>query len=259
MVKVEIVKVDVPAKKAQKMTDHVAEEKPFHVFLNKNHYATIFCSPSNLKELAVGHLLSEGIAKSVEDIDEISFKGKGVCHVKLKANIDLEKRLKFLTHFSRALFSACGSTSPYDSGKLPKITSKLKVKAEVILNNVNRLNSIAKTFRKTGGVHAAAIYKSNGDLVGFAEDVGRHNAVDKAIGIAALKKTDFDECFLALSGRLTGDIVLKAVRTGLPLISSLAAAVDSGISVAKEANLTLVGFVRGRRMNVYSFSERVAM
>jgi len=259
MLKVEIVKVDVSAKKSQKMTDYVAEEKPLHIFLNKTRYVTIFCSPSNLKELAVGHLLSEGIVKSVEEIDEIGFRGKGVCYVKLKGSIDLEKRLKLVTHFSRVIFSACGSTSPYDSGKLPKITSNLKVKAEVILDSINRLNSIAKTFRKTGGVHAAAIYKSNGDLVVFAEDVGRHNAVDKAIGIAALKKTDFDECFLALSGRLTGDIVLKAARTGLPLISSLAAAVDSGISVAKEANLTLVGFVRGRRMNVYSFSERVAM
>ena len=260
MLKVKIVKVDVSAKKFQKMADYVAQEKPLHIFLNKTHYAIIFCSPSNLKELAVGHLLSEGIVKSFEEIDEINFKGEEVCRVKLKADIDLEKRLKLLNPFSRVILSACGSSSPYEySGRLPKITSNLKVKAEVILNGVNRLNSIAETFRKTGGVHAAAIYKSDGNLVAFAEDVGRHNAVDKAIGIAALKKTDFDECFLALSGRLTGDIVLKAVRTGLPLISSLAAAVDSGISVAKEANLTLVGFVRGRRMNVYSFSERVAM
>jgi FdhD protein len=260
MLKVEIIKVDVSAKKFQKMTDYVAEEKPLHIFLNKTHYATIFCSPSNLKELAAGHLLSEGIVKLVEEIDEISFKGEGVCRVKLKANIDLEKRLKLLTPFSRVILSACGSSSPYKyCGKLPKITSNLKVKAEVILNSVNRLNSVAKIFRKTGGVHAAAIYKGDGKLLAFAEDVGRHNAVDKTIGIAALNKTDFSTCFLALSGRLTGDIVLKAARTGLPLISSLAAAIDSGISVAKETHLTLAGFVRGRRMNVYSFPERVAL
>ena len=258
MVKVKIVKVDVPAKRFQKMTDYVAEEKPLQIFLNKNHYATIFCSPSNLKELAVGHLLSEGVVKSVEDIDGISFKGKRVCHVKLKANIDLKKRLKFLNHFSRVIFSACGSSLPYEySGKLPKITSNLKVKAEVILNSVNRLNSIAETFRKTGGVHAAAIYKSSGDLVAFAEDVGRHNAVDKAIGIEALNKSDFSECFLALSGRLTGDITLKAARAGLPIVASLAAATDSGIAVAKEVGLTLIGFVRGKRMNIYNFPARI--
>jgi FdhD protein len=260
MLKVEIVKVDVSAKKFQKMTDYVAEEKPLHIFLNRTYYATIFCSPLNLKELAVGHVLSEGIVKSIEEIDEIRLKKKGVCQVRLKSNVDLEKRLKLSKPFSRVILSACGDLSPYQySGRLPKITSNLKVEAEVILNGVNRLNSIAETFRKTGGVHAAAIYKGDGKLWAFAEDVGRHNAVDKAIGIAALKKTDFSTCFLALSGRLTGDIVLKAARTGLPLISSLAAAIDSGISVAKETHLTLAGFVRGRRMNVYSFSERVAL
>jgi len=258
MLKVEIVKVDVSAKKSQKMTDYVAEEKPHYIFLNKTHYATIFCSPTNLKELAVGHMLAEGIVKLVEEIEEIRLKQGGACHVTLKSNIDLEKRLKLLKPFSRVILSACGSPSPYQySGRLPKITSRLKVKAEVILNSVNCLNSIAETFRKTGGVHAAAIYKSDGNLLAFAEDVGRHNAVDKVIGIAALNKTDFGECFLALSGRLTGDIVLKVASVGIPIIASLAAAIDSGIALAKDADLTLIGFVRGKRMNIYNFPERI--
>jgi FdhD protein len=260
MVKVEIVKIDVSTKKAQKMTDHVAEEKPLHIFLNGTHYATIFCSPSKWKELAVGHLISEGILKTIEEIKEVRLKKKGVCNVTLKPSINLEKRLKLLKPFSRVILSACGSSSPYQySGKLRKITSNLKVKAEVILNCVNRLNSIAETFRKTGGVHAAAIYKSDGNLIAFAEDVGRHNAVDKAIGIGALNKTDFDECFLTLSGRLTGDIVLKAARVGIPIVASLAAAVDSGITIANDIGLTLIGFVRGKRMNIYTFSERILL
>jgi len=254
----EIIKVDVSAKKAQKIKDYVAEEKPLHIFLSRTHYVTILCSPSNLKELAVGHALSEGIIKTVEEIEKINFKGEGVCHVKLKANIDLEKRLKLSKHFSSIIFSACGSPSPYQpSPRLPKIKSNLKVKAETILNCVSRLNSIAETFRKTGGVHAAAIYKADGNLVTFAEDIGRHNAVDKVIGIGALNKTDFSECFLALSGRLTRDIVLKAARVGLPIVASLAAAIDSGITVAKDVDLTLIGFVRGRRMNIYNFPDRI--
>jgi FdhD protein len=254
----EIVKVDVSAKKVQKIKDYVTEEKPLHIFLNRIHYATILCSPSNLKELAVGHTLSEDIIKTVEEIEKINFKGEDVCHVKLKPNIDLEKRLKLSKHFSRIIFSACGSPSPYQpSPRLPKIKSDLKVKAEIILNCVNSLNFIAETFRKTGGVHAAAIYKSDGILVALAEDVGRHNAVDKVIGIGALNKTDFSECFLALSGRLTGDIVLKAARVGLPVVASLAAAIDSGIAIAKDVGLTLIGFVRGKRMNIYNFPERI--
>jgi len=258
LVEVEIVKIDVSAKKAQKTSDYVAEEKLFHIFLNKTHYATIFCTPSNLKELAIGHILSEGIVKSLEEIKDIHLKEANVCHVKLKPNIDLEKRLKLSKPFSRVILSACGSPSSYQySGRLPKITSNLKVKAEVILNCVNRLNSLSGIFRKTGGVHAAAIYKGDGNLVAFAEDVGRHNAVDKVIGIGALNKTDFGECFLALSGRLTGDIVLKVARVALPIAASLAAAIDSGITVAKDVDLTLIGFVRGKRMNIYNFHERI--
>lgn len=255
---VEIVKIDVSAQKATKMEDYVAEEEPLHIFLNKAYYATIMCSPSNLKEMVVGHLLSEGIIKTLEEIEEIKFKDEEACQIRLKSDIYIEKRLKILKLFSRIITSTCGTPPAYSySGKLPKIKSKLKVKAETILKSVKNLNAIAETFRKTGGVHAAAIYKANGELVAFAEDVGRHNAVDKAIGMASLNKTDFSECFLALSGRLTGDIVLKAARVNIPITASLAAAIDSGITIAKDVGLTLIGFVRGKRMNIYSFPERI--
>lgn len=258
MLEVDITKIDVSTKKAQRTTDRVAEEKPLHIFLNKTHYATIFCSPSNLKELSVGHVLTEGIVKSVDEIEQIRLKDDDTCSVKLKPIVDLQKRLKFFQPFSRVILSACGSTAPYKfSGKFPKIVSDLHVEAEVILNCVGRLNFVAETFRKTGGVHVAAMYKRDGTLVAFAEDVGRHNAVDKVIGICVLNKTNFGRCFLSLSGRLTGDIVLKAARMSIPIVASLAAAIDSGITIAKNFDLTLVGFVRGKRMNVYSFPERI--
>jgi FdhD protein len=257
MFKVKIVRVEVSAGKALETTDDVAQEKPFYIFLNRTHYATIFCSPSNLKELAVGHALSEGILKSPEEIKEVDLKEDGICRVELKPDVDIDKRLRMSKHFSRVIFSACGSTGPYRPSKKLKVTSDLTVKADVIWSCVNRLNFIAETFRKTGGVHAAAIYKGDGTLVGSAEDVGRHNAVDKVIGIAVSKQTDFGKCFLALSGRLTGDIVLKAAKVGLPIAASLGAAIDSGIDVAKDTGLTLIGFVRGKRMNIYSCPERI--
>ena len=133
----------------------------------------------------------------------------------------------------------------------------MTVKAEVVFNSVNQLNFKAELFRLTGGVHAAAIYRADGSLVALAEDVGRHNAVDKVIGMAALNKTDFGECFLASSGRLSGDIVFKAAKVGLPIVASLATALDSGIDMAELAHLTLAGFVRGKRMNIYAFPERI--
>jgi FdhD protein len=259
MRRVKITKVDISAGKAQRLVDYVAEEKPLHIFLNEEHYVTIFCSPRKLKELAVGHLFSEGTIKSMREIEEINL-AKEACCIELKPIVNLEKRLKHSKLHSRVILSACGSNRPYKySVKLSKVKSSLRVRAKTILECVNRLNTAAHVFRKTGGVHVAAIYKADGTLVGFAEDVGRHNAVDKAIGIAALSKTDFGTCFLASSGRLTGDMVLKAARVGLPIIASLAAAIGSGISVAEETNLTLVGFARGKRMNVYSFPKRVIL
>jgi FdhD protein len=93
----------------------------------------------------------------------------------------------------------------------------------------------------------------------LAEDVGRHNAVDKVIGMAALNQTKFSDCFLTSTGRLSGDIVFKASKVGLPIVASLGAALDSGVAMAAAANLTLAGFVRGKRMNIYNAPERITL
>lgn len=260
MQKVGIIKVDVTTKTSGKTLDQVAEEKPLHLFVNKKYWATILCSPSNLEEMAVGHLLSEGILKSIAEIDAVDLKeAEDSCYVKLRDGVRVENRVKLSRLHARIVTSACGSASPYQYARKPiVIKSKLVVNAMVLFNSVNQLNFKAELFRKTGGVHAAAIYKANGSLVALAEDVGRHNAVDKAIGMAALGETDFGECFLALSGRLSGDVVFKAAQVGLPVAASLAAALSSGIEMARQANLTLAGFVRGKRMNIYTNAERVA-
>jgi len=257
MRKVGILKIDVSAHKVQQMEDYVAEEKPFFIFLNKTHYVTILCSPSDLKDLVVGQLLSQNIIKTIKEIEKLELKEE-TCHVKLVGTVDLAKRLKLSEMSQRVVHSVCGSPSPHlYSGKTLKVKSDLKVEAQTIQKCVARLNSLAETFRKTGGVHVAAVYGSDGTLVAFAEDVGRHNAVDKAVGKAALTGARFSQCFLALSGRMTDDIVRKAARVAIPVVASLAAAIDSGIKIAQETELTLVGFVRGNRMNVYTFPERI--
>jgi FdhD protein len=258
MLEVDVDRFDVSTGTSRRVTDFVAEESPLYLFLNRTLYATIFCSPTDLKELAIGHVLSEGIVKSVAEVEEARLERGGVCRLRLKKAVALEKRLRLARRSSRVIFSACGSHEPFQpSLRLPKITSQFAVKAETLLRCVGDLNLSAETFRKTGGTHVAAVYKSDGTLLALAEDVGRHNAVDKVIGMSALKNVGFGQCFLALSGRLSGDIVLKAARLGIPLVGSLAAAIDSGIKIAFDAHLTLVGFVRGRRMNVYSFPDRI--
>jgi len=258
---VNIIKLDLSTGKSQKIADYIAEETPFYLFVNTTFWATILCSPTDLQELAVGHFLSEGILKSTEEIEEIILKEpEGTCYIKLKPDINVEDRVKISRLHARVIPSACGSGSPYQyTGKTPKVKSNLKVKAQVIFDSVNQLNFKAEGFRRTGGLHVAAIYKGDGQLVALAEDVGRHNAVDKVIGMAALNKVDFGECFLALSGRMSGDVAFKAAKVGLPIVASLAAALSSGIAIAEAADLTLAGFVRGKRINVYTCPERIAL
>ena len=259
MLQVNITKLDLSTGKAQKITDFIAEEKPLYLFINTTFWATILCSPTNLKELAVGHLLSEGILESTDEIQEVTLKeAESTCIVKLKEGVNVDDRVRLSRLHARVIPSACGSGSPYQyMGKTPKVESKLQVKAQVVFEGVNQLNFKAEGFRQTGGLHVAAIYKGEGSLVALAEDVGRHNAVDKVIGMAALSKIDFGTCFLALSGRMSGDVAFKVAKVGLPIVASLAAALSSGIAMAESANLTLAGFVRGKRMNIYTRPERI--
>jgi FdhD protein len=265
MREIEILKANLSTRKSIITTDFVAEEQPLHIFLNKTHVVTIFCSPHQLRELALGHALSEGLIVNHNEIHEILFEeDKQKCYIKLKPDINVEKRLAFVKPYARLITSSCNPPEygPFpkliDRIKIPKVNSNLVVKVETISNCVKSLNTIAKTFRKTGGVHVAALHKKNGDLVTLAEDVGRHNAVDKVIGAQALNNSSFSGCFLTLSGRLTGDIVLKAARTKLAIVASQAAAIESGIEVAEHCRITLIGFARGKRLNVYTFPERVS-
>ena len=256
-------KADVSTGGVKAQTDFVAKETPLHIFLNRTHYITILCSPSQLKELVVGHLLSEGLLKSIDKIQDISIDKNMVCRVKLDSSVNAEALIGLSKPFARLVTSACGSppsmTIPklIDRIGLRKVPMDFRVEAKAVMNCVRQLNKFASVFRKTGGVHVAALFNIKGDLIALAEDVGRHNAVDKVIGSGTLRSANFNKCFLALSGRLTGDIILKAARVGIPLVASLAAAIDSGIEIADHTDITVIGFVRGNRMNVYANPNRV--
>jgi len=263
MREIQVSRIDVSAQKLEQRMDFVAEETPVHIFLNQTHYVTILCSPNQLKELVVGHLLSEGVLKSTDEIREIRMEKGGKCQVRLKPDIDAEKRISISQPFTRLIVSACGSPDYWplsklmDRLRLVRLELGLTIEAKIISESVKRLNVLAETFRKTGGVHVVALYSAGGELLTFSEDVGRHNAVDKVIGAGVLKKWDFENSFLALSGRLTGDIVLKAARMRIPIVASITAAINSGVEVAQRTGITLIGFVRGKRMNVYTYPERI--
>ncbi len=263
MREIKVSRIDVSKHTIEERQDFVAEETSIHIFLNKIHYGSILCSPDQLKELVIGHLLSEGLVKSTTEISELVIKKDGKCLVKLKSAVDAGERISSSQRFARLVVSSCGSPDYWPlaevitSLNITKLDITETLKAETIAQSVRKLNTIAQQYRETGGVHVAALYSKDGELAALAEDVGRHNAVDKVIGAGAIKKLQFQNFFLTLSGRLTGDIVLKAARIKIPVIASLAAAISSGLEAALLTGVTLVGFVRGKRMNVYTSRERI--
>lgn len=257
-----ISRIDVAASHVKEKKDLVAREAPLHLFIGSIHLVSILSSPAKLKELVVGHLLGEGLVNSVDNIAKVAFE-ENRCYITLRKTDTAEHTIVSVP-FSRLIVSSCGTVRHRSLSELLdqidlKSLSRWQTKADTILQCIKKLNSLGRIFRQTGGVHVAALFHHDGELVTLAEDVGRHNAVDKVIGEAALKNEDLDLCFLALSGRMTGDIVLKAARVRIPITASLAAAVDSGLEVAKKTGVTLIGFVRGNRMNVYTFPERIKL
>ena len=174
--------------------------------------------------------------------------------------MDLDERMKNSRRSTRIIPLIKASTSAYQHDeKISVVKSKLTIKAQTILDAINQMNSLAKGFKETGGLHDSGIFKADGTMVAFSEDVGRHNTVDKVIGAASLGKVDFSECFMIITGRVPGDMIYKAAKVGLPIVASVAAVLNSGVSSAEKANIALVGFVRGKRMNVYTCPERILL
>ncbi len=261
MRQVDMLRLDLSTGKSERLVDCVAEEVPLQISLNDAYTFVIWCSPSQFRELALGYLLAEEILRDVGEIESLEADEKeNTCKVRLKATVDLDERMKHSRRSTRVIPLIKASTSPYQHDeRIPVVKSPLKVKAQVILDCINQMNSKASGFKQTGGLHDSGIFTADGTMVAFSEDVGRHNTVDKVIGEASLKKVDFSQCFMIITGRVPGDMIYKAAKVGLPIVASVAAVLNSGISSAEKANISLIGFVRGTRMNVYTGEERIIL
>ncbi|MBS7635601.1 formate dehydrogenase accessory sulfurtransferase FdhD [Candidatus Bathyarchaeota archaeon] len=236
--------------------DAVAVEEIINLYTNGNLYIIFHCTPSQIKELVIGHLLTEGVIEEVKDILEMTFSGKNI-HVKLPEDKSLNAALgkpRLITTFC----SGGGDLPLRISKAAQKLRfNKIKFNAEVIFKAVEILNSKASTFRASGGTHAAALIDEKSKIAAFAEDIGRHNAIDKIIGEAAIKGVDFSRLLLASTGRLTSEIVVKAIQIGIPVLVSLSAPTSIGVRLAGAFGLTLIGFARGKRFNIYTSPDRI--
>jgi len=242
--------------KREAIEEPVAMEAPVNIYVNDEHVITLLATPEYKKELAIGWLFDEGVLRSLDEIKDIYVKENDV---KVYTKTDIKMRLKAAT-MMRLVTTACGSIGDFlkliDRTVKPFVRSAYSIKASDLLDIVRELNERSKTFRLTGGTHSAILFCDK-KFVAFAEDVGRHNAVDKVIGIAIQSKVDLSKCVIACSGRMTVDMPLKVARVGIPIIASITGPTYSAINAAEKTGVTLVCFVRGQRMNVYTYSERI--
>jgi len=253
----------------RKIEDMVLIEKPIDIFLNSESLVNIICLPKNLQELTVGFLYSTGLINSINEIKKIE-----VNEMDERVDIELNKSGEILPEISslnplgRVIDTTCGISSPWrgiikkylDSDKeAPLLENKFTLKASMISDCIVKMQSETKLFRETGGCHGCAIFDEDKKLLTAMEDIGRHNAIDKALGVLLIKKKSFHNVILCSTGRLTSDSVLKAVRARIPIVASLSAPIESGIRLAFVYGTTLIGFVRGNRMNIYTHPFRVEL
>ena len=267
--KIKILKIKKDKK--EEIEDIVLYETPIDLFVNSKQIVNIICLAKDLKELSVGFLFSLGIINSISDIKDITVNElENFVKVDLNDNVDFNIEELNVNPVSRVIDTTCGISSPWrntikkslDEAKVKeelKTKSNIRVKASMILAATKIMQTSTPLYRETGGCHGAAIFDIKGTLLSVKEDIGRHNAIDKVIGDMLLTEHPFENIFLTSTGRLTGDSVLKAIKAKIPIVASLSAGIESGIRLAFAYGITLIGFARGARMNIYTHPNRIKL
>ncbi|MGL4670366.1 MAG: formate dehydrogenase accessory sulfurtransferase FdhD [Methanobacteriaceae archaeon] len=232
--------------KLVEVVEKVASDKTTSVTINNKISRNFSTVEDSLEEFVTGYMLGEGLITSTSDIEEIKIKGTSI-----KATIRSEK-------FDDSELVVCSDSGGGTRSKIktiPTIESDFKLSAEEIVENMEVLKNNATIWKATGGVHVAGL-KSK-DFFVIKEDVSRHVAVDKVIGAGAIANVDFKNSYVFYSGRMPQDMLIKVARVGIPIIISNAGPAFSGYNLAKKSGLTMVGFARGSRFNVYTNPQRI--
>ena len=236
--------------------DVVVREVPLTIVLDGHELVTLLCSPSYLDYLAIGFLYSEGLICSKDEVKQVSVDDvRGVVHVEtFRHKTDTGEVVKRYIGSSGGRGLSLYASSSTDG--LPKVDSSLRVTASEIMSLHHEFQHHSEIFLATGGVHSAALCDSKNILV-FAEDVGRHNAIDKILGKCLMEGISTRDRIIAASCRISSEILIKVAKRNIPVLTSKSAPTDLGVKLAKDTGVTLIGFVRGQRMNVYANEWRL--
>lgn len=244
------------------LPDDLTIEEPLEICIGRKTLATTMRTPGHDDELAAGFLVSEAIVRARDEIAQVSpgRDNRVIIGLKDRVKLKLNSTRRFGTISSSC--GLCGKTN-IDAIRqnFPAIISKeTRVDIEILLSLPEKLRKAQSDFARTGGIHAAGIFGVNGELKIAREDIGRHNAVDKAIGRAFLEGSlPLDRHLLLVSGRASFEIVQKALAAGIPIVAAVSAPSTLAVSFARESNQTLIGFLRPPLFNIYSHIERVIL
>ncbi len=233
--------------------DAVVTETRLTIHIGSREIASLFCSPSDLIELAVGYAAAEDLLPATWCLDDIvRTDGDDGVDVVIPAEGPPAPAGR------GTMTSGCARGITYaDYNAPPRVGSGAAFSPEDLVTVYRRFQQHSKLFRATGGVHSAALTDGT-SLLTFSEDIGRHNAVDKIVGSALLNRVELKGRVILVSGRLSSEIVFKGLRAGVACICSRSAPTSLAVRLAREGNVTLVGFLRGNRFNVYSHRDRLA-
>ena len=274
--RVRVTRVNVEDAGVSERADLLAAEEPLGIRVDGQAVSLTMRTPGDDIDLAAGFLLSEGIVATTADIVSIRLcdgqrcghdHGAGdttgnIVDVALRPGLAVRASLRraFLTS---SACGVCGKTSVDDlhvPGRFDLSSDQVTVSAQMLAGLPDKLRDAQRIFERTGGLHAAGLFSAAGELLAVREDVGRHNAVDKVIGWALQAGLlPLTGTILLVSGRASFELVQKAVLAGLPVLAAVSAPSSLAVRLAADAGLTLVGFLRGRSMNVYAGVERISV
>jgi FdhD protein len=252
---------------ASECQDQIAVEEPLEIRLAGISLTVTMRTPGDDEELVAGFLFAEGVISEADDLDLIGrYRGPdgdaeagNIMNVLLRRNGQAARERLRRNFVASSSCGLCGKTT-IDAirAALPPVRSDLSIPIDRFHRLALAMHEAQSTFERTGGLHAAGLFDADGRLIVLREDIGRHNAVDKAIGHMVLARcAPLDRHVLMVSGRVSFEIVQKALRAGIPILAAVSAPSSMAIEMARAADMTLVGFVRPGGCNVYAGARRL--
>lgn len=225
-------------------------EMPLTIYINEQELVNILCTPTRLNCLVIGFLYSEGIVKDTADIASMR-----ICEDEPIADVRLNK-IEYTPPTRRTLTSGCGSGASF-SNEEPIVNSDLVATPQEILALMKQLHQQQRLFQQCGGIHCSALCNRKQILVS-AEDIGRHNTLDKILGECLLRKMPTRDCILLTTGRITSEMLVKAARMQTPIVVSRGSPTERAISLGHDLGITIVGYARGNRLSVFAEEKHIA-